>query len=204
MDIDRMLKPALIAGVATGVAAAVPPISFLNCFCCMLTICGGIFAAYLYIKDSPFPVSPGQGAMVGLLAGVCIALTTTLLSIPLRVFSANMALQILPRLDIPSELRRAIETGLSGPFTIFAIVRGLLMGLVGHGLFATLGGALGVSLFEKRKGEGGPYPPQGPPYTPPAYTPPNYPPASTTPPSSTPPPTPPTPPSEPGPPPQQP
>jgi hypothetical protein len=47
-----MLKPALISGVAFGVAGAIPFVSALNCFCCALVIGSGMLASFLYSKES--------------------------------------------------------------------------------------------------------------------------------------------------------
>jgi len=68
-----MLKPALISGVAFGVAGAIPVINWINCACCALIIGCGFFAAYLYSKDSRsagVPFQPGNGATVGLVSGL--------------------------------------------------------------------------------------------------------------------------------------
>ena len=43
-----MLKPALISGVAFGVAGSIPVINWINCACCALIIGCGFFAAFLY------------------------------------------------------------------------------------------------------------------------------------------------------------
>ena len=47
-----MLKPALISGVAFGVAGSIPVVNWINCACCALIIGCGFFAAFLYSKDS--------------------------------------------------------------------------------------------------------------------------------------------------------
>ena len=41
-----MLKPALISGVAFGVAGAIPVVNWINCACCALIIGCGFFAAF--------------------------------------------------------------------------------------------------------------------------------------------------------------
>jgi len=43
-----MLKPALISGVAFGVAGAIPVINWINCACCALIIGCGFLSAFLY------------------------------------------------------------------------------------------------------------------------------------------------------------
>ena len=68
-----MLKPALISGLAFGVAGAIPVINWINCACCALIIGCGFLAAFLYSKDcvgAGAAFRPGNGATVGLLSGL--------------------------------------------------------------------------------------------------------------------------------------
>src|SRR5712692_5683048 len=93
MNFDRMMKPALIGGVAAGVVSQIPILgNLLNCFCCALLIGGGVLASYLYIKDSSTPVSSGEGAMLGLMAGVFGAITSTLISVPISLMVGASAM----------------------------------------------------------------------------------------------------------------
>lgn len=189
MDFDRMLKPALIAGVVLGLLSLVPGINWLNCLCGLLIIGGGLLAAYLYIKDSAVPVTSGQGAMVGLLAGVIGTVVKTIIQIPLALlFGMGLSAAFLRRLDVPPEARRIMEFVAANVWIFFMLA--FFTGLVLSCVFGAIGGALGVTFFEKRRGELGPYPPAGPPYTPPgsSYPPPNPPPPSGYTPPSTPPP----------------
>src|SRR2546423_15711672 len=81
---DKM-KPALIGGVVLGILSAIPFVNLPNLCCCAWAIAGGILAAHLYIKASPAPVRPGDGAVLGVLAGgvgagiylgLCVALAS--------------------------------------------------------------------------------------------------------------------------------
>ena len=68
-----MLKPALISGVAFGVAGAIPVINWINCACCALIVGCGFCAAFLYSKEcrtAGFAFRPGNGATVGLVSGL--------------------------------------------------------------------------------------------------------------------------------------
>ena len=66
---NNKLRPALIGGVALGLLSAIPIVSAANICCCAWVLAGGALAAYLYIKESPTPVSIGDGALLGLFAG---------------------------------------------------------------------------------------------------------------------------------------
>src|SRR5256885_16184538 len=69
MDMNDKMKPALIGGVVLGILSAIPFVNLPNLCCCAWAIAGGILAAHLYIKASPAPVRPGDGAVLGVLAG---------------------------------------------------------------------------------------------------------------------------------------
>ena len=76
--------PILAGGLFLGALSAIPPISFLNCACCILVIGGGFLASYLYMKDYPSDqprVTYGDGALLGLLAGLFGAVVDTVISI---------------------------------------------------------------------------------------------------------------------------
>jgi hypothetical protein len=159
MNREGMLKPALIGGVLLGVLSALPAISALNCFCCAWVIGGGVLAAHLYVKGSPFPVALGTGALLGLLTGVIGAIVDTIFSIPLHLALTGMGFGV-------GELRKAIEQipmspeardtilsmlrGGGGVGVLFVILSGVFKLFV-YSIMAMIGGTLGVALFEKRK-----------------------------------------------------
>ena len=49
--------------------SALPVINLANC-CCAWVLFGGALASYLMQQDHPVPITAGDGAIVGLLAGV--------------------------------------------------------------------------------------------------------------------------------------
>lgn len=163
-------KPAVIGGVVMGVLSAIPVISFLNCACCCLVIGGGVFASYLYRKDlSPGAPRPtlGDGALIGVMAGVVGAVAETLVSIPISLIgigAAQMegtleALRNNP--DIPPEVLRFLDTLLAGGIAGVGLLIGFLVSLVIFSIFGALGGILGMAIFEKgstQKGGGTPPP----------------------------------------------
>jgi hypothetical protein len=77
------LKPALLGGLVVGLLSSIP---FLNYCCCIWGIGGGLLAVFLYIKDSPTPVRPGDGAVLGAMAGVIGALLYLVIGIPIAYF----------------------------------------------------------------------------------------------------------------------
>ena len=157
------LKPAIIGGVVLGVLSVIPFVNFANACCCLWAIVGGMLATYLYIKNSPTPVSAGDGAMLGIMAGVVGAVISIILGIPIDLVMGpvmrNMMVGLIERLD-PRQadiLRQQFEA--AGP-SIGSAIFGALVSAVLLCVFSIIGGLLGVPIFEKRKrGEPPPPPP---------------------------------------------
>lgn len=184
MDTERMLKPALIGGILLGILSTLLP--FINCICCAGIISGGILAAYLLVKDSPLSVSMGSGVVVGLFAGIIGAIVKTIFSIPLYYLLMNLAspeqfLQWLTQtFNLPPQTQQTVEAALDvGNIGLIDILFSLFFSLVPFCLFAMLGGAIGVAVFEKRK-------PGDTTHNQPSYQPPADEPPSDTPPADTP------------------
>lgn len=144
---NNKLKPALLGGLIVGVLSAIP---FINYCCCIWSIGGGLLAAALYIKSSPTPVSIGEGAMTGGLAGVIGGIIYLIIGLPIALlFGAAAMTDQLTRsgVDLPI-----------GGFVLMII--SAIIGAIILAVLATLGGLLAVPIFEKRKGNGVPPPPQ--------------------------------------------
>ena len=161
---DKM-KPALIGGVVLGILSAIPFVNLPNLCCCAWAIAGGIIAAHLYIKASPAPVRPGDGAVLGVLAGVVGAVIYLVIGVPLAYVTGNVMMGMLSNLiassnpDQAEAFRMQMEAGTT---IAGAIVRGIIT-MVLLIIFATIGGLIGVAIFEKRKGAAGVPPPPPPP-----------------------------------------
>ena len=179
MNDSRMLKPALIGGVLLGILSSVPFISLFNCFCCAWVIVGGVVAAYLYVKESPTPVTLGGGVALGLIAGIIGSFVSALFSIPLRMLTHQAGIDVMEQMkhtldqlpNVPPETRELIaKLSTQGNLGTTIFIVGLLGMLVIYSLFAMIGGAIGIAIFEKRKPGSAPGNP--PPYLPPTGAPP--------------------------------
>jgi hypothetical protein len=144
---NNKLKPALLGGVVVGLLSAIP---FINYCCCIWAIGGGALAAYLYIKDSPTQVTTGDGAMVGGLAGVVGAVIYLVIGLPIAIVFGMAAME-----------EQLARSGVQLPFSgvLLIIVSGIVAAIV-LAVLATIGGLIGVAIFEKRKGGLAPPPPQ--------------------------------------------
>ncbi len=165
MNFERMWKPALTGGILLGILSATPVLNFFNCFCCAWVIGGGILASYLYVKDSPVPVSLGNGVLLGLAAGIIGGIVYAVFSIPLHFIlrSGNMGIaeqitQALDRLpNVPPETRDAFQAlAQRENVDVFFWILNVFSWILISCLFAMVGGAIGVALFEKRKTGGDP------------------------------------------------
>ena len=143
------LKPALLGGVIVGLLSALP---ILNYCCCIWAIGGGALASFLYIKSSPVPVRPGDGAMVGAFAGLVGAIIYLVIGLPIAYFYGAEAME-------EAMGRSGVELPFTG--TAMIIVGGLLGALFLLAL-AILGGLIAVPLLEKRKNGTTPPPPPAP------------------------------------------
>ena len=140
------LKPALLGGLIVGILSAIP---FINYCCCIWSIGGGALAAYLYIKGSPVPVKTGDGAVVGGLAGVFGGILYLIIGLPIALLFGMAAIQ-------EQLTRSGVELPISG--FLFALVAGIFVAVI-LAVLATVGGLIGVAIFEKRKGNVVPPPP---------------------------------------------
>lgn len=183
------LQPALLGGVAIGVLSALPVVNVANLCCCAWVVFGGALAAYLMQQNQPAPVTAGDGAIVGLLAGAFGAVVGSVLSIPIAMamgpFQAEMIERVLQSAqDMPPEVRSWFEQwrgGMTGGAIGIGFVVSLFFSLFFYSLFGLFGGILGAVMFRKNIP---PPPPPAPPlpptpgFEPPRFTPPPPPPAA--------------------------
>ena len=135
---NNKLKPALLGGLIVGVLSAIPLVQYC---CCIWGIGGGVLAAFLYIKRSTVPVKTGDGATVGALAGVIGGIIYLILGLPIAIFFGMAAME-----------EQLTRSGVSLPFSgVLLIIVAGIVGAIILAILATLGGVIGVAIFEKRK-----------------------------------------------------
>ena len=152
-------QPAFIGGLVMGVLSALPIVQFGNCACCMWVLAGGMVAAYVLQQNQSAPITAGDGALVGLLAGLIGAVVDSVLSIPIAFFVEPFQRHMLERImdmsgNMPPEFRDAMSRYGRGeaPMAmvvasrIFAFMFQLCIGAI----FATIGGLLGTAIFRKQ------------------------------------------------------
>jgi hypothetical protein len=150
-------QPALIGGLVLGVLSALPIVYLGNC-CCLWILGGGATAAYVLQANQDGPITPGDGALAGLLAGLAGAGIHFLLSIPIDILVGPWERQFGQRLldmtnnpQMQEALRNSLDEAARGGFA-FVVVRRLgvlaFMLVVGSA-FSTIGGVLGALVFKK-------------------------------------------------------
>ena len=158
-------QPALLGGLAIGVLSALPVINVATC-CCAWILFGGGLAAYLMQQNHPEPIMIGDGAIVGLLAGLVGAFVWVIVSVPIAMamapFQAAMTQDFLSSArDLPPEARAWLERFSGAPTIGFGLLLGFFVMLVVSTLFGMLGGLFGALIFRKNP------PPVMPPPIPP-------------------------------------
>ena len=151
-------QPALIGGVVMGVLSALPLVSAGNVCCCLWVWTGGLVAAYLLQQNQSAPITPADGALVGLLAGLAGAVVQLIVSIPISLIVGPMERAMMQRIldmagAMPPDVRDAFErygrdgqTG--GLFLLGRIIAFVALLFIGA-IFSTLGGLLGAAIFKK-------------------------------------------------------
>src|SRR5438046_3992515 len=105
-----LTQPTLIGGLVVGVLTALPIIYLGNVCCCLWIVSGGVVASYVLQQNQAEPIRPGDGALVGLLAGVSGAFIYLILSIPINLVVGPLEQRLVQRLvetmgNLPPEIR---------------------------------------------------------------------------------------------------
>ena len=141
-----------------GVLSALPIISAGNLCCCLWVISGGVVAAYLFQQNHPAAITPSEGALVGLLAGLVGAVVIFVLSIPIDLLVSPMEQRMVQRLldngAFPPEARDMVDHygrgNLGAGFFFLRKVASLMVWTFVGGIFSALGGLLGALIFKKQ------------------------------------------------------
>jgi hypothetical protein len=144
------LKPAIMAGGALGLllvltvlVSSIPVLGLAACCNCLWPIAAGVLATMLYVRSSQTPATAADGAIVGALSGTIGGLIYLVIGLPISYFLTGVE-------AIDMQMRQV-----SPDFPLSGVILLLIGGVVGFVIFiilSTLGGLLGIPIFEKRKG----------------------------------------------------
>jgi hypothetical protein len=146
-----VLVPALVGGAVAGVLTAVP---FVGCLCCLWIIGGAMLAAYLHAKNSSKSVTAGDGAIVGIFAGIVAAVVDSLLSLPFQAANREAFLRLRDQFsqlfqNLPSGWDSWLERSSRGT-SLALFLLGLVVTAAVFAVLGALGGIIGASLFGKK------------------------------------------------------
>ena len=148
---DNKMKAALIGGVVAGVLSVIPVVST----CCFLwALGGGFLAVFIYLKGAPGPMAPGDGAKLGIRAGVVGAIIYLIIALPMMLLWGGASMSAAVQ---QSGGGSAMGAGMLAGLGAFIVV---VVAVVIIGCTA-LGGLIGAAVLGK--GAGAPPPPPPPP-----------------------------------------
>src|SRR5512142_1663073 len=118
-------QPALFGGLVMGALSALPIVSAGNLCCCLWVVSGGVVAAYFLQQNQSTPVTQGDGALVGLYAGLIGAIVYLVLSIPITFIVAPMERLAMQRIielggEMPPQLRDLATSYVGGGVRVTA------------------------------------------------------------------------------------
>ena len=123
-------------------------------------VAGGAVAAYLLQQNQIQPITPGDGALVGLFAGLIGAGVFFVISIPISILLEPMQRAMIQRTlemsgSMPPAVREMLEnygeprTAVGFMGRVFLRLIGFVFMLCVGAVFSTLGGLLGAAIFKK-------------------------------------------------------
>ena len=152
-----MLKPALISGVAFGIAGAIPVINWINCACCALIIGAGFVAAFLYSKESRtagVAFGPGNGATVGLVAGLIYGVVSGIFGGLINAaFGMGDWTEVIEQIqasgaEIDPAVLDQVSSFMESSGGVMMFLIGLFFALLFGAIFGVVGGLIGGSVFK--------------------------------------------------------
>ena len=166
LPVSAFVEPAVLGGTFLGTLSALPFVSLGNGLCCMWVLGGGALATWLLQRkhpQGPEAVTYGDGAFVGVLSGSFGALIATLISIPVRLLSAEALREEMELFEemlagIEGPLRELFLRLVSPELSFFNVMTMLFMNLVLFSLFAMVGGILLLAILGHKSGN--PVPPR--------------------------------------------
>jgi hypothetical protein len=144
---NNRMKAALIGGAIAGVLSGLPIVGG----CCFLwSILGGFVAVWFYVKGTPGPITMGDAAKLGAIAGAFGAIISLVLGIPFLLLQVGSTAATNPDLE---------RAGFGAGFVAVAGFGGLILRAALVVGFAAVGGVIGAAVLGKQGGPGAAPPP---------------------------------------------
>lgn len=161
-------QPALAGGAFIGVLSALPIVNVGNCCCCLWIVSGGLVATWVMQQNHPRPVTVGDGAVAGFLAGIAGAIVWLIVSVPIQAATAPIQARWVGRLldraqEMPDNVRMVLESLRDREPSVAGLLLGAVMWLILGMIFSTIGGMLGALFFRVDEPPSHAAPPDAPP-----------------------------------------
>ena len=151
---SKALTAAAIAGVGIGLLSAIPVLNFVNCLLCAWVWGGGIFAVWLYKRNSgDLSVQSSQGAMMGLVAGLIGGLISGVLGALLGAGSLDAVTSSLQSqmASMDSAQREQMQMMIDAMASGGLGILGICMSVGIFAIFGLIGGLIGAATIGKPK-----------------------------------------------------
>ncbi len=137
-----------------GLLSALPIVSAGNLCCCLWLVAGGLVAAYVLQQNQSTPITPGDGALAGVLAGVVGAFVYLVVSIPFAFLLSPLERRVMERLAAMGQLPPQLWAYGAGPISIgLRTIASFVLILVLGAILSTAGGVIGALIFAKNAPE---------------------------------------------------
>jgi len=157
MENKRILLSGLLGGFITAIFSAVPYLSFINCFCCLGIMLGGMVALWYFdhSSGSAHIITSAQAVTIGITTGIISAFISLFISWMVYLKLGNWELRFLTTLlqqmedvsiDMEDLLQKLEEQAAAG----FIWTSTLLTNLFIHPLFCLIGALLARLFLNKR------------------------------------------------------
>lgn len=164
------LRAAALGGLLMGVLSAAPVLAVGNVCCCLWLICGGLLASWALQQRQSSPLTPADGLVVGLMAGVIGAVVYLFLAVPLAAVTGPWMEGWIERAMEGAgdeAIRDTFARYRGTPARLIGVIIGFFFQLFFGVVFSSVGGLLGAMLFKQEQNAAMP-----PPLPPPSEDPP--------------------------------
>lgn len=144
----------ILGGVVAGLLST-SYLGLINLLCCAGVIIGALVAVWHYTDTHGLTIPAGQGAVIGLLAGLVgtvISLILNYILIEMGIRSDQAITQFILNTfgsNMPPEQYDAMVEQMNADLTLSAYLANGLFAAVVSLVFGAIGGAIGASVFKK-------------------------------------------------------
>ena len=141
-------KPALAGGCIAGFLSVIP---IVELGCCLWAMVGGAVAVYILTTSAAAPITYGEGAIVGILAGLVGAVISGVIDLLFGIIGLGVGMVFLERLaDHIPQLEEYVGMATIGAGIMVVV---LFLSIIIFAIFGTVGGVIGTAIFAKKEKE---------------------------------------------------